>query len=93
MATKILRARLAAKVQQSEVSHAIGISVCTFDLMELGKIELDPEQERIVLTAISRLKRFRRAINQAREKLTADLKLPASRSDAGTLHSAGNSAP
>jgi len=72
----IEQARKQAHVTGAEIAQAIGRTSAWLDRVESGKHLIPPDTERIVLTAISRLERFHRTVEEAKQKLTADLRLP-----------------
>jgi transcriptional regulator with XRE-family HTH domain len=73
---RIQEARQKAGISAAEVANAIGRTPSWLYLVECGEAKLAPEHERVILKAIQRLARFADHMRAAREKLTADLKLP-----------------
>jgi hypothetical protein len=77
LSTKIHDARVRAGLTAAEIGSAVGRSSGWMNSVEGGLCRISPEHEQIILVAIERLARFRRTVEQAREKLVSDLKLPA----------------
>jgi len=75
MNSDIRIARINAGLSGLEISHAVHKPSQWLGLVEMGSIELSPEDELVVLTAIGRLGRFRLTVAQAKQKLLADLHL------------------
>jgi hypothetical protein len=73
----IEEARKRAGITGAELSYAVGRPGSWLVAIESGKYTLTPEIEKILLTAISRLERFKKTVEEAKEKLTLDLRLPA----------------
>jgi cyanate lyase len=78
--TAILEARKRSGLTCAEVASAVGRNATWLGMAEIGDVSLQTEHEKIILTAIGRLERFQLAVVEAKKKLTADLKLPASMS-------------
>ncbi len=76
----IREARISASLTAAEVGQAIGRTATWLGMAEVGAVALKPEHEKIILVAIGRLERFTETVRAAKEKLTADLKLPPARS-------------
>ena len=72
----IEQARKQAHVTGAEIAQAIGRTSAWLGHVESGKHPISPDTERIVLTAIARLERFHHTVEEAKQKLTADLRLP-----------------
>jgi hypothetical protein len=56
----------------------VGWNSTRLGLAEVDAAPLQPEKEKIILTAIERLARFRETVQIAKEGLTRDLRLPGS---------------
>jgi len=82
--SRIRDARVHAGLTAAEAASVVGRSSEWFSLVEAGAAALAPEHEKLILTAIGRLQRFAETVASAKEKLTADLKLPPART--GTVH-------
>jgi transcriptional regulator with XRE-family HTH domain len=89
----IKEARERAGLTAAEVSHAVGRTSTWMGLAENGALQLPPEHEKIILTAIGRLGRFHLTVAEAKEKLVADLKLPPVPPTRGRPHPGGSHAP
>jgi transcriptional regulator with XRE-family HTH domain len=74
----IEQARKQAHLTGAEVSRAVGRTALWLTEIENGKNSISPDTEQIILTAIRRLERFAQSVAEAKEKLTADLRLPPS---------------
>jgi transcriptional regulator with XRE-family HTH domain len=79
MASTIREARLSAGLKVAEVASAVGRNATWLGMAEIGAVHLAPEHQQVILTAIGRLARFAETVATAKEKLTADLKLPPAR--------------
>ena len=89
---KIQEERQRAGLSGAEVAQAIGRNATWLSHMEVGVTRLQPEQEKAILTAISRLEKFNRSIEEAKARLTADLKLPPTPPTRGRPHPGGTHA-
>jgi hypothetical protein len=85
--------RIRASLTCAEVARAVGRSAEWLGLAEVGASHVLPEQERVILVAIARLERFQQTVAVAKEKLTADLKLPPAPPTRGRPHPGGSHAP
>jgi transcriptional regulator with XRE-family HTH domain len=86
----IEQARKQANLTGAEIAKAVGRTSGWLAEVESGNNSISSDTERIVLTAISRLERFHRTVEEAKEKLTADLRLPPSNSKSQGAHPEGN---
>lgn len=73
---EIERARREAGLTLAEVASSVGRDSLWLQVRESGQTQLAPDLEKRILTAIGRLARFHATIEEARQRLTADLKLP-----------------
>ena len=86
--TAIEDARKRANLTTAEVGAAVDRSGEWVYKVEIGRIVLPPDHEKKILEAIARLARFAQSVEEAKDRLTLDLRLPPmtnSKSGARTL--------
>jgi len=88
----IREARAHAGLTAAEVAAAVGRNATWFGQVEVGAVPLQPEHERLILMAITRLERFAQTVAEAKQRLVADLKLPPAVPTRGHPHPGGSHA-
>jgi hypothetical protein len=72
----ILEARQRLEVAQSDVCTVVGKSAYWMNRAEAGQQPVTPEEEAVILRAITKLAAFDRAVIRQRQEFLAGLKLP-----------------